>query len=70
MRRQAAWHLREKAKEQARLSHFISIQPSSDIMPISRDTLKDIYEKVAESLPKNVEFPEQVKTPPHLPRYM
>lgn len=36
----AAHQLREEAKERLRLDHFVSVQPSSSVQPISRNTLK------------------------------
>lgn len=61
-RRVAASRLREETKERLRFSHFVSVQPSEQIMPISRQTLKGIYEKIAEGLPQSIEFPTQVGT--------
>ena len=61
-RREHAAKLREQTKERLRLAHFVSVQPSSEIMPISRGTLTGIYEKIAEGLPKAVQFPEQVRS--------
>lgn len=60
-RREAASQLRESVKEQLRLSHFVSVQPSECIMPISRKTLRGIYEKIADGLPRTTQFPAQAR---------
>lgn len=68
-RREAASQLRESVKEQLRLSHFVSVQPSECIMPISRKTLRGIYEKIADGLPRTTQFPAQARhLPPPIPK--
>jgi hypothetical protein len=65
-RRRRAAQLREETKQQLRFSHFVSVQPSHEIMPISKGSLRGIYEKIAEGLPEWSPFPEQVGTSLHV----
>jgi hypothetical protein len=57
-RRNTAEQARELAKSVARLDHFISQQPSSDIQNILPDALKRIHVRVIDGLPLSMSFPE------------
>ena len=59
-RREHAGVMRERAKERLRFAHFVASQASEEIMPLARDTLKGIYEKIADGLPRDMDFPQKV----------
>lgn len=59
-RRLAARNAREEAKQRLRYDYFIKRQPMDEFRPIQKSILSGIHNKIAQGLPAEFPFPEQV----------
>ena len=59
-RRRAARDAREEAKQRLRFDYYIRKQAMDEFRPIQQVTLRGIHEMIADGLPNDVDFPEQV----------